>query len=231
MPVVITFYLSLFIQDYKVLDFERGIFFFFSYFPSVDFRRPHSRLQESPDQYHREKSSRIPVSWTSLHCDPLFCCHTVSPFWPHVETDVHPRHPHYPSSPITHSPCLRHRKTRNLTETIFPVMFVNEVRSSSGACCTKSPGGWGGWGCKWLISLSPPLFLSDGHYWRWVSVPDEDTPPDCHAGVQLPPTNCGSGHHPADGARCLVLPQPPEEGRFCSRNCVSCVTCVQPHWH
>lgn len=81
----------------------------------------HSCLQESSAQYHHEESPRLPVSYTLLNSDPLSCCHAVSLFWTHV------RH-------VSFLTCLglsffpTRSKTRYINETIFPIMFVNEVR-------------------------------------------------------------------------------------------------------
>lgn len=81
----------------------------------------HSCLQESSAQYHPEESPRLPVSYTLLNSDPLSCCHAVSLFWTHLRQ-------------MSFLTCLglsffaTHSKTRHINETIFPIMFVNEVR-------------------------------------------------------------------------------------------------------
>lgn len=102
----------------------------FSDFPAVnlfylDHWYSHSCLQEGSAQYHPEESPRLPVSCTLLNYDPLWCCHAVSLFWTHVRQ-------------MSFLTCLglsvfpTRSKTRFINETIFPIMFVNEVRIQRG---------------------------------------------------------------------------------------------------
>lgn len=52
----------------------------------LDYWCSHSCLQEGSAQYHPEESPRLPVSYTLLNSDPLWCRHAVSLFF--LETHV-----------------------------------------------------------------------------------------------------------------------------------------------
>lgn len=92
---------------------------FFNSFSLVDNGRSHSCLQESSAQYHCEKGSRLPVSQT---LSILLLLHSVATSATCLDKC---------SSSL---PCLflslPYSITKHLNETIFPIMFVNEVRLS-----------------------------------------------------------------------------------------------------
>uniref|UniRef100_A0A8C7XUS7 Scavenger receptor class B, member 2a n=1 Tax=Oryzias sinensis TaxID=183150 RepID=A0A8C7XUS7_9TELE len=95
-------------------------------------------------------------------------------------------------------------KTRHINETIFPIMFVNEVRRSSDPRSERQIP---------APTHAFPLCAADGDHRRRVGSSDEDAAPHRHAGLQLPRVHRGHGHHPAARARRSLLPKPPEEGK------------------
>ena len=94
----------------------------------LDHRSSHSCLQASPAQYHPEESPRVPVSPTLLNPDPLPPLPHSVPIscGPHVEPDVLSD---LPPASLCLSLFLPRSKTKYINEIIFPIMFVNEVRT------------------------------------------------------------------------------------------------------
>lgn len=174
------------------------LFFYFrpQVFPSVPAREPSSISSWSESQASRKFN--FAELWPTLllsHCVPISAtCWARWPPW------------------LLFPP---YSKTKFINETIFPIMFVNEVRGYV----------WGGprptCPAPWTANDSLFLSILDGHYWWWLCIPDEDAAPNCHACVKLPLAYCGDGHHPAAGACRPVLPKPPEEGRSYLRMCIN----------
>lgn len=92
--------------------------------------------------------------------------------------------------------CFHNRKTRTLNETVFPVMFLNEVRKIM-ICGHISMWQDDVQEAQWDTTLLfPCLLIECGDWWRICSE-SEQVAADRHPGVQLSTYYCGTGSHSA----------------------------------